>query len=189
MNKSLLCIIRLAYVFSKQKITTPTYLHSLCKVSDHICRDPYSLYCSFEALVPLQALTCQEEGKAGKRIKQVLDILWALFDDRLCLVSDLALQSLPLVLLRFRDPLSLQLFEDSSARWKRMVDITQKSLHVGVTVSDKAVIQFLQLIRKTILVPQRTWMFHSDTQWSCVFGDGWLWVYCNGWGTLTGCSC
>lgn len=120
----------------------------------------------------------------------------ALFNDKsgfwfswVCLVPDLALYSVPVVLPRFRDILSLQLLEHSSAWWKRAVDITQKSLRVGMTVLDKAVIQLLQLIRKPILVAQRRHVSFRYTIESCCRWRLIVCVYCNGWGMLTGCSC
>lgn len=71
--------------------------------------------------------------------------------------------------------LALQLLEDSSAGWQRAVDITQKSLRVGVTVSDKAVIQLLQLIgrkrkkEKNILKrhKRRHVSFRRTMEWCC----------------------
>ena len=124
----------------------------------------------------MQALTCQGKGKAGRgRIRLGLDIFmgpclaidFGFGFSRLRLVPDLALYSVPVALLRLGDVFSLQLLEHSSACWQRAVDITQKSLRVGVTVSDKAVIQLLQLIRKTILVAQRRHVSFRDTIESC----------------------
>lgn len=167
-------------------------------MNDHLWREVHFLYSSCDAVVPMQALTCQGKGKAGRRrISVGLDIFtWALFNDRsgfwfsrVRLAPDPALYSIPVALLRLGDVLSLQLLEHSSAWWQGAVDITQKSLRVGVTVSDKAVIQLLQLIRKTILVAQRRHVSFRDTIESCFRRRLIVCVYCNGWGTLTGCSC
>lgn len=155
------------------------------------------LYCSCDAVVPIQALTCQG-GRRGweEKIFFMGGGRGSLFNDRsgfwfsrVWLAPDLALYSLPIILLRFRDLLSLQLLEHSSARRQGAVDITQKRLRVGVTVSDKAVIQLLQLIRKSIWVTQRRHVSFRHTMESCFQRRLMVCVYCNGWGMLTGCSC
>lgn len=102
--------------------------------------------------------------------------------------TDLALYSLPVALLRLRDTLSLQLLENPPARWQRAVDITQKSLRVGVTVPDKAVIQLLQLIRKTYFSGTKETCFIQAHNGAVLLVSVNC-VYCAGWGMLTGYSC
>ena len=199
--KSMSCIIRPARGFCKHGGLLAR-CHSFAKLNDHLRREEYFICSSCDAAVPRQALTCRGNTRPGEEESDrdycllqghVQRHEWLLVAPQSG--SDLALYSVPVVVLWFGDALSLQLLEHSSAWWQRAVDITQKSLRVGVTVSDKAVIQLLQLIRKTILLAQRRHVSFRDTIESC-FRQRLIvcvcvceCVYCNGWGTLTGCSC
>lgn len=170
------------------------HCHSLGKVNDH-WRGVYFLFSRLWCCCPCASVNMSKKGQGSEwKNKHIFMgpclMIKVAFSSAECLVPDLGLYSVPVDLLRFRDTLSLQLLEHSSAWWKRAVDITQKSLRVGVTVLDKAVIQLLQLIRKTYFSGTKTACFiqiHNrvvlSVKANCVC------VYCNGWGMLTGCSC
>lgn len=171
------------------------HCHTLGKINDHLSRDVYFVFSRLWCCCPYASVDMSKKGQSPEwKNKHIFMgpclMIKVAFSSAKCLVPDLGLYSVPVNLLRFRDTLSLQLLEHSSAWWKRAVDITQKSLRVGVTVLDKAVIQLLQLIRKTYFSGTKTACFiqiHNrvvlSVKANCVC------VYCNDWGMLTGCSC